>query len=111
MSKNVRTRAFRDLFDSLDPQIQRAATKAFELFKNSPRHVSLNFHYLVDVHLKPKHHPVNRYRLFGVKVTRSYRAVAVYDSVEDANIWFFIGNHDEYLARFGRGSTLTLPLS
>jgi hypothetical protein len=68
------------LYDILPVRIQQAADKQFAIFEKNPLHPSL--------HLKQIG------KLWSVRVTDAYRAVAI----KDKNVfnWLWIGAHDEY---------------
>ena len=74
------TRSFRERFQSLDPTIQQLARKNFRLWRDNPRHPSLQFKKVRDY--------------WSVRVGLQYRAVALLES--DTFYWFWIGPHDEY---------------
>lgn len=78
-----RTRRFRECFDRLPPDIKSQARRAYELFRNDPRHPGLRFK---RVH---RTEPV-----YSVRVSQGYRAVGVFQG--DAIIWFWIGSHADY---------------
>jgi len=71
---------FWTLFDNLPKQVQEQAKKQFELFAQNPFHPSLR--------LKP----VGPF--WSVRISRSYRAVAVRRG--DHFFWFWIGSHSDY---------------
>jgi hypothetical protein len=79
--KSYRTDKFKALFQSLPPDVQGAARKAYRLWLVDPRHPSLHF--------KPI-----RSDIWSVRVTLNYRALGV---LRGGNIyWHWIGPHDEY---------------
>lgn len=71
--------AYRDL----PPEIREAARKAYCLFRENPRHPSLQF--------KKVHH---RDPICSARVTLGYRALGLLS--EDEIAWFWIGTHDAY---------------
>ena len=77
------TKAFRNLYSELPPEIRRAARKAYELFRQNPEHPGLR---LKKVHAKEP--------IYSVRITRDFRAVGIRESRQ--MIWFWIGSHDEY---------------
>jgi hypothetical protein len=80
MYRSLTIPRFWELFEQLPPDIQTRAEKNYELFSSNPGHPSL--------HLK---------RVGGfwsVRITDSYRALAVRDGNEFT--WVWIGPHDEY---------------
>lgn len=79
--RSVRTRRFRQRFNALPAEVQKAAQKQFELWRKNPWHPSLNN--------KPLPHG---YR--SVRITADYRAVA--DHQGDVVVWVWIGPHAEY---------------
>jgi mRNA-degrading endonuclease RelE of RelBE toxin-antitoxin system len=74
------TRSFRERYQKLEPAIQQLARKNFRLWKDNPRHPSLQFKKVRDY--------------WSVRVGLQYRAVALLES--DTFYWFWIGPHDEY---------------
>ena len=70
-------------FDNLPPEIRERVEKQYRLFGQNPAHGSLQ--------LKP----VGEF--WSVRVTESYRALAVRSGNEFT--WFWIGAHDEYEQR------------
>jgi hypothetical protein len=77
------TKRFRQLYSSLDPEIQAQARKAYALWRKSPIHPSLRFK---RVNEDP---PV-----YSVRITRAHRALGV--KSDDCMIWYWIGSHDDY---------------
>ena len=61
--------------------VQQIARRNFNLLKANPRHPSLRFR--------------NVGRYWSARVGAAHRAVAVKDG--DDFIWFWVGDHDEYL--------------
>ena len=70
-------------FRALPDEIQRAAEKAYALFKANPAHPGLR---LKRVARDP--------RAWSVRVTRDYRAVGFRE--EGTMVWFWIGTHQEF---------------
>ena len=70
----------------LPDSVQQTARRNFEFLVANPQHPSLRFR--------------NVGRYWSARVGAAYRAVAVYDG--DDFIWFWIGDHDEYLRVIGR---------
>lgn len=62
-------------------RIQNLAQKNFVLWKENPRHPSLQFK-----EVKP--------RLWSARVGLEYRVLAAFDGT--TYVWFWIGPHDEY---------------
>jgi hypothetical protein len=73
----------RTALDSLPSDIQRRAREAFARFLEDPSHPGLR---LKQVH---ESQPI-----FSVRVSLSYRALAVRS--DDEWIWFWIGSHADY---------------
>jgi hypothetical protein len=67
-------------FDALPAEVQKLATRNFELLKQNPQHPSLRFK------------SVGKFR--SVRVGLHYRALGV--AVGDDVQWFWIGSHAEY---------------
>lgn len=74
---------FLEAYRRLLVEIREQARRAYRLFRDNPKHPSLNF--------KPVH-PTQP--IYSVRITRSYRAIGV--MVEDEIIWFWIGSHADY---------------
>ena len=68
-------------FDELPSAVQQVAHRNFDLLKSNPRHPSLRFR--------------NVGRYWSARVGAAHRAVALRDG--DDFIWFWIGDHDEYI--------------
>jgi hypothetical protein len=77
------TRSFRDSLRDLPEAVRRQARSAYLIFRDNPRHPSLEF--------KPVH---PRLPIYSARVSRGHRAVGVLSG--DAIVWFFIGSHAEY---------------
>ena len=68
-------------FEELPVTVQQIARRNFDLLKANPRHPSLRFR--------------NVGRYWSARVGAAHRAVALKDG--DDFIWFWVGDHDEYL--------------
>ena len=77
------TRRFREAFQSLPPQVQRQARRAFVAFLTNPKHPSLHFK---KVHTTEP--------IYSVRVGTGYRALGA--RREDEMVWFWIGSHADY---------------
>jgi hypothetical protein len=73
--------AFWGAYNSLTPEVQRAAKKQYQLWIDDPRHPSIRFK------------KVGNY--WSARVTDDFRALGIMD--EDTVIWFFIGSHADYI--------------
>jgi len=78
--KSYRTESFGELYNALPPRIQRAADKAYKLWRSNNKHPSLFF--------KPV---PGRPRTWSARVTQNYRAVCA--KVPDGWLWYGIGDH------------------
>ncbi|MDA1193013.1 MAG: hypothetical protein O3A46_15165 [Candidatus Poribacteria bacterium] len=85
--RNVRTREFRGMYAQLPESIQRLADDKFRLFESDPSYPSLQF---MKVESRDGH--------WKVRINRNYRAVCRRDG--DTYVWYFIGKHAEFDARF-----------
>ena len=74
---------FREALGKLDPVTRRKARQAYQLFKNNPRHGSLNFKRLRGTG--------NHY---SARIDDNYRVLGVVQG--NAIIWYWVGPHDEY---------------
>ena len=69
-------------YRELPPEIKETARKAYGLFRDNPRHPSLQFKKVHDD------------SIYSVRVTLGYRALGL---LEDEEVtWFWIGAHAEY---------------
>ena len=69
-------------YRELSPEIKELARKAYGLFRDNPRHPSLQFK------------KVHEDSIYSVRVTLGYRALGL---LEDEEVtWFWIGTHAEY---------------
>jgi hypothetical protein len=68
------------LYDALPKEIQEQANKQYAISSKDPLHPSLQLKAVGD--------------LWSVRISRSYRALAVRRG--DRFFWFWIGSHDEY---------------
>ncbi|WIG60022.1 MAG: hypothetical protein OJF49_002770 [Ktedonobacterales bacterium] len=84
MFHSQRTKRFRTLFDALPKRAQRQARADYQLFKQNPRHPSLQF--------KPigKRDP----SIYSARAGEHYRAIGILDG--DTVTWFWIGTHEDY---------------
>ena len=78
--KHRKDRRFKKAYDALPAAARTQAEKSFALLKQNPSHPSLHFK------------KVGRY--WSVRVSRTYRAVAV--EAGGDFIWFWIGTHGDY---------------
>ena len=70
-------------YHELPAEIRDAAQKAYRLFRENPKHPSLQFKKVHD-----------REPIYSVRVTSAYRALGL---LQDAQVtWFWIGGHAEY---------------
>ncbi len=71
---------FWECYELLPPEIQEQADKQYALFSTNPRHPSLHFKAVG--------------RLWSVRISRDYRAVARREGND--LYWLWIGRHDVY---------------
>jgi len=77
------TRQFWKLYNTLPLEIQQRARRAYELWRNDPRHPSVQFKKVDD-----------QEPIYSARVTADYRVLG---SLEDDTVtWFWIGKHEEY---------------
>ena len=82
--KSKATRKFWKLYERLSDDIQIRSRKVYQIWKANPTHPSLHFK-KVD-----EEEPI-----YSVRIGEDYRAVGI---LEDSTIiWYWIGNHDDYL--------------
>jgi hypothetical protein len=79
------TKRFRDRLAALPKDMRRQAGAAYRLFRQNPRHPSLQFK---QVHTTE---PV-----YSVRIGLRYRAVGVVTGNEI--VWFWVGKHEDYEA-------------
>jgi len=70
-------------YRELDKTVRRRIKKAYQLWADNPYHPSLRFKCINDEE-----------NIWSVRITRGYRAVAVWEG--DTVTWFWIGSHKEY---------------
>ncbi len=81
--KSATLPSFWEAHISLPAPVRRAARKAYRLCRDNPWHPSLHFK-CIDAEED----------VWSVRITRSYRAVGVFEG--DTVTWFWTGSHDEY---------------
>ncbi|HVU38753.1 MAG TPA: hypothetical protein VHC95_10495 [Opitutales bacterium] len=72
--------SFREALAGLPPEIQELAFKNFALWRNNPRHPSLQFKKVGA--------------FWSVRIGKDYRALAALE--KETFRWFWIGPHQEY---------------
>ena len=82
--RSQRSKRFRALYDRLPVRAQEQADTAYQLFKQNPRHPSLQF--------KPVD-PADP-SVYSVRVGAHYRAVGLLN--DDTITWIWIGTHERY---------------
>ena len=83
MIESRTTRKFRALFTVLPEDVQREATRAFQLFQANPAHPGLHFKKLEGED-----------EIYSVRIGLAFRALAVMKG--DRVIWYWIGSHADY---------------
>jgi mRNA-degrading endonuclease RelE of RelBE toxin-antitoxin system len=86
---NRREPSFKKQFDKLPAAIQTLARAAFETFKKDPFAPCLHNH-PIDDSKKGRHKKGTR----SVRVNYRYRAL--YVEMDDVNLWYWIGSHEDY---------------
>lgn len=81
--RSLGTRRFWNLFESLPPDVQKLAVRAYDLWRNNPNHPSLHFRRLRG----SKHH-------FTVRIGEHYRALGRLSG--DTIVWVWVGSHSDY---------------
>ncbi len=81
--KSRATPRFWTAYRELPPDLQDAARKAYRLFRDNPRHPSLQFKRVHD-----------REPVYSARIAGGYRALGLLD--EDEVTWFWIGSHSDY---------------
>ncbi len=89
VTRNVRTKNFRERLVRLPANIQQLADLAFQQFLQDPFHPMLNNHALHDTR-RGQHRKQSR----AVEITKKYRAIYVVDG--DTNVWYWVGSHEDY---------------
>jgi hypothetical protein len=82
--KSKTTARFRSLYGALPADGQKQAREAYRLFKQNPRHGSLQF----------KRISAKDATLYSVRVGAHYRAIGSLDG--DTITWTWIGTHEQY---------------
>jgi len=70
-------------YRELPKPVRVAARKAYQLFRENPRHPSLQFK---KIHVSEP--------IYSVRVTLGYRALALVEN--DEATWFWVGSHADY---------------
>ena len=81
--KSVTTERFRKQYEQLPERIKKVAVESYEIWKENPKHPSLQFK---KIHSKKF--------IYSVRITLGWRALGVLEN--NVMIWFWIGSHDEY---------------
>lgn len=81
--KSQATSTFWELYARLPRSVQRQARKAYQMWKENPRHPGVRFKRVDD------EEPV-----YSARVSDAYRALGILEG--DTVIWYWIGSHDEY---------------
>ena len=76
--------SFWKYYNLLEQNIKIQAQKAFNLWKENPFHPSLQFKCVNSEE-----------NIWSIRITRNYRALCFFE--KDMVIWFWIGNHDDYI--------------
>lgn len=84
MFKSRRSKEFRRLLAALPADAQRQAYEAYQLFKENPRHGSLQF----------KRIGSKKSSMYSARIGDHYRAIG--KLVGDTVYWDWIGTHEEY---------------
>jgi hypothetical protein len=74
---------FWKFYDRLPPDVQKRANEAYLLWKTNPYHPSFQFKRVDD-----------QDPIYSVRIGRGYRALGWLE--DEAIIWYWIGNHDDY---------------
>ena len=82
------TRAFWQLYGALPPEVAAQARDAYKLFQQNPQHPGLRFK---RVHATQP--------IYSARVGARHRAVGVLDNGKI--VWFWIGDHDDYMRLLG----------
>ena len=77
------TRQFRRLLSDLPTDVQRAARRAYQLFRSNPAHPGLQFKKLEGGD-----------NIYSARIGLEYRALAVMK--KDRIVWYWIGSHSDY---------------
>jgi hypothetical protein len=78
---------FWQLYESLPPEVQHDARRAFAFFQQNPNHPSLRFKPLKGLN-----------QVYSVRIGIHYRAVAKRN--KDVLHWFWIGSHSDFDKEF-----------
>ena len=80
---SVTTERFRKCYKNLPEHIKESTQKAYALWKQNPKHRSLQFKII------HKTQPV-----YSVRINLAWRAIGI--KQKNTMIWFWIGSHAEY---------------
>jgi hypothetical protein len=81
--KSQATLRFWEPYERLPASVQQQARRAYQMWKENPRHRSVRFKRVDD------QEPV-----YSARVSNVYRALGILEG--DTVIWFWISSHDEY---------------
>jgi len=81
--KSQATSKFWKLYGRLPRSVQQRARKAYQMWKDNPRHPSLHFKRVDDEE-----------SIYSARVSDDHRVLGVLEG--DTMIWYWIGSHDEY---------------
>ncbi|MGH2516741.1 MAG: hypothetical protein ACRDHP_13900 [Ktedonobacterales bacterium] len=82
--KSLTSQRFRTLYADLPSDAQRQVRAAYSLFKQNPRHGSLQF----------KRVSPGDSTVYSARVGAHYRAIGILDA--DTVTWTWVGSHEEY---------------
>jgi mRNA-degrading endonuclease RelE of RelBE toxin-antitoxin system len=82
--KSRRSKQFRALLEALPVDAQRQAYEAYQLFKENPRHGSLQFKLIGS----------KKSSIYSARVGDHYRVIG--KLIGDTVYWEWIGSHEEY---------------
>jgi hypothetical protein len=81
--KSQATLKFWELYARLPHRVQLQARKAYQMWKENPRHPGVRFKRVDD------EEPI-----YSARVSDAYRVLGILEG--DTVIWYWIGGHDEY---------------
>ena len=81
--KSQATSRFWELYARLPHRVQQQARRAYQVWKENPRHPSVRFKRVDD-----------QEPIYSARVSNTYRALGILEG--DTVIWYWIGSHGDY---------------
>ncbi|MDM8536360.1 hypothetical protein QUF70_06370 [Desulfobacterales bacterium HSG17] len=82
--KSKAAQKFWKFYKRLPVDMQQRSQKIYQIWKTNPGHPSLHFKRVDE-----------EYPIYSVRINNDYRTLGILEG--DTVIWYWIGNHDEYM--------------